>query len=83
VLAARARRWAGVECAAKDAIGQRAADACHQLLRDEPALLEEIEAHFAEKMRAARMTFGGRLLCPFLRPSFVAQSDYEQIRTDR
>jgi uncharacterized circularly permuted ATP-grasp superfamily protein len=29
----------------------------------------------AERMRAARLTFGGRLLCPFLRPFFIDAAD--------
>jgi circularly permuted ATPgrasp domain protein len=63
-----------------DPISARAADVYHQLLRDEKALVEEMEARFFERMRAARLTFGGRVLCPFLRPSFVAPSDYQQIQ---
>lgn len=63
------------------AIGLQAADAYHQLLRDEKALVEEMEARFFEKMRGAKLTFGGRVLCPFLRPSFIAPADYEQIRS--
>jgi hypothetical protein len=31
-------------------------------------------------MRAAQLTFGGRVLCPFLRPSFVSPRDYAEIR---
>jgi hypothetical protein len=63
-----------------DPISGRAADTYHQLLRDEKALVEEMEARFFEKMRAAKLMFGGRVLCPFLRPSFIAPSDYVQIR---
>jgi uncharacterized circularly permuted ATP-grasp superfamily protein len=33
----------------------------------------------AEKMRAARLTFGGRLLCPFLRPFFIDASDEARV----
>jgi hypothetical protein len=32
-------------------------------------------------MKTARLTFGGRLLCPFLRPHFVSPATYEQVRT--
>jgi len=62
-------------------IGLEAADAYHQLLRDEKALVQEMEARFFDKMRGAKLTFGGRVLCPFLRPSFIAPADYEQIRS--
>jgi len=33
----------------------------------------------AELMRKQRLTFGGRLLCPFLRPFFVAPSDEARV----
>jgi hypothetical protein len=63
-----------------DAITKRAADDYHRLLRDEAGLREELEARFFERMREAKLTFGGRVLCPFPRPNFVAPSDYEEIR---
>jgi hypothetical protein len=63
-----------------DPVAARAIDAYHGLLRDEKALAEELEARFVERMRAARLTFGGRVLCPFPRPNFVAPGDYENIR---
>jgi hypothetical protein len=65
---------------AMDSIGQKAADDYHRLVRDETGLVQEMEAGFFERMRAANLTFGGRILCPFIRPSFVAPKDYEDIR---
>ncbi len=65
---------------AMDSIGQKAADDYHRLVRDETALVQEMEAGFFERMRAANLTFGGRILCPFIRPGFVAPKDYEDIR---
>src|SRR4029079_8497381 len=47
---------------------------------DETALVQELEAHFFERMREANLTFGGRVLCPFVRPNFVSPTDYEQIQ---
>jgi hypothetical protein len=64
----------------RDAIGQRAADDYHRLLRDETALVEEMEGRLFDRMRAARLTFGGRVLCPFVRPSFIAPTDYADVR---
>ncbi len=58
----------------------RAIDEYHALLRDEKALVEELQAHFVERMQAAKLTFGGRTLCPFLRPHFVAPEAYDEIR---
>jgi hypothetical protein len=63
-----------------DAIALRAADDYHRLLRDEKGLVAELEQGFLEKMRAAQLTFGGRVLCPFPRPNFIAPADYEEIR---
>ena len=64
-----------------DPLAARASEDYHRLLRDDKALVEELEARFFERMREARLTFGGRVLCAFPRPSFVAPSDYEAIRT--
>jgi hypothetical protein len=64
-----------------DAITERAADDYHRLLTDERGLREELEAHFFERMRAAKLTFGGRVLCPFPRPNFVSPAAYEEIRS--
>ncbi|MGE0452195.1 MAG: hypothetical protein AB7O37_06640 [Vicinamibacteria bacterium] len=63
-----------------DPLTARATDDYHALLRDEQALVQELEERFFERMRAAKLTFGGRVLCPFLRPSFVSPADYHEIR---
>jgi len=63
-----------------DALAGRAADEYHALLRDEKELAQELEQRFFERMRAARLTFGGRVLCPFLRPNFVSAAAYEEVR---
>ena len=63
-----------------DPLALRAADEYHKLLRDEKGLVQEMEVRFFDKMRAAQLTFGGRVLCPFLRPNFVSPRDYEEIR---
>jgi uncharacterized circularly permuted ATP-grasp superfamily protein len=34
----------------------------------------------AERMREKRLTFGGRLLCPFLRPFFLSPADEARVR---
>jgi hypothetical protein len=60
---------------------QRAIGDYDSLLRDEGAVLQELQERLFERMRAARLTFGGRVLCPFLRPSFVSPAAYEQIRS--
>jgi hypothetical protein len=63
-----------------DAITQQAAADYHQILRDEKGLVQELEERFFDRMREAKLTFGGRVLCPFLRPNFVSPGAYEQIR---
>ena len=63
-----------------DPATRRAADDYHALLRDDRALAEELEERFFDRMRQAKLTFGGRVLCPFLRPNFVSPAVYEQIR---
>lgn len=63
-----------------DLLAARAADHYHQLLRDEPALVQELEDRFFERMREARLTFGGRVLCPFPRPNLVSPAMYDEVR---
>ncbi|HWX24039.1 MAG TPA: hypothetical protein VN083_03315 [Vicinamibacteria bacterium] len=63
-----------------DDLAQRAAEDYHALLRDEGALFGELQEQLTGRMRAAQLTFGGRLLCPFLRPNFVSTNVYLEIR---
>jgi uncharacterized circularly permuted ATP-grasp superfamily protein len=58
----------------------RAVEDYDRLLRDERAHVQELQANLADRLRAAKLTFGGRLLCPFLRPNFVSPAAYDQIR---
>lgn len=61
-------------------IARQAADHYHALLRDEKALAQELEERYIARIHERNLTFGGRVLCPFPRPEFVAPEDYEQIR---
>ena len=63
-----------------DPITDQAVQEYHRLLRHEKALSQEIEERFLDRMREAKMTFGGRVLCPFPRPHFVSPAIYEEIR---
>jgi uncharacterized circularly permuted ATP-grasp superfamily protein len=36
--------------------------------------------HLADEMRGRRLTFGGRLLCPFLRPFFIDAADEARVK---
>jgi uncharacterized circularly permuted ATP-grasp superfamily protein len=50
-----------------------AVDAWQALVREDGD--EALCARLADRMRARHLTFGGRLLCPFLRPFFLAPDD--------
>jgi hypothetical protein len=63
-----------------DPLTARAIEDYHRLLRDETALAQELEQTFFSRMRAANLTFGGRVLCPFVRPNLVSPAVYEEIR---
>lgn len=60
------------------ASGDSAVTAWHRLVSETGAggLCRDL----AEAMRARRLTFGGRLLCPFLRPFFLASADEGRVR---
>ena len=64
-----------------DTVTTRAVEHYHKLLRDEKELTQELEEMFFERMRHARLTFGGRVLCPFPRPNFVSPALYDQVRS--
>lgn len=63
-----------------DPVISRAVEDYDRLLQDEKELVEEIDDRLFERMRQARLTFGGRVLCPFLRPNFVSPAVYEEVR---
>jgi len=51
----------------------------HALLRPEAELTEGYWQALEAEMRARRLTFGGRLNCPFLRPIFVSPGDLARV----
>ena len=59
------------------ALDQDAADAWRNLARSEGGASPC--AGVAERMREQRLTFGGRLLCPFLRPFFLTRDDERRV----
>jgi len=58
----------------------RAVEDYDRLLEQEKELVAEMEEGLFERMRQAKLTFGGRVLCPFLRPNFVSPEVYDQVR---
>src|SRR5207245_1804140 len=63
-----------------DPLTARAVEDYDRLLKDEKELIEEMDDRLFERMRQAKLTFGGRALCPFLRPNFVSPEVYDQVR---
>src|SRR4051812_33624381 len=54
------------------------AQAWHALLRAQPGA--NLCGSLAKRMRERHLTFGGRLLCPFLRPFFLHPGDEARVR---
>jgi uncharacterized circularly permuted ATP-grasp superfamily protein len=54
-------------------------DAWHGLLRPEEELTARYWEALSAEMHARRLTFGGRLNCPFLRPIFVSPEDLARV----
>ena len=63
-----------------DPVSERAVAEYHALLRDDRALVQELEETFFERMRERHLTFGGRWLCSFPRPNLVSTRVYEQVQ---
>jgi hypothetical protein len=65
---------------APTAMAQSPADIWHNLLR--PALAESpnFAAQFFDRLREAKLTFGDRVHCPFLRPFFLSPEDEQRVR---
>ncbi len=56
-----------------------AVEAWHALLRPDVELTPGYWEVFSGEMRAARLTFGDRLHCPFLRPFFLSRADVQRV----
>lgn len=50
------------------------------LEKQSPSDLQALSAQLHESMLAEKATFGGRVLCPFLRPHFIGVDQYAYIR---
>jgi hypothetical protein len=49
------------------------------LIEKQPGLLEESRAFLLERFSDVRLVFGGRTLCPYLRPHFVTRGEWHAI----
>ena len=56
------------------------AELWHKLLKQELALSPEFTEVFYDKLRMAKLTFGNRVHCPFLRPFFLSAGDEQRVR---
>lgn len=56
------------------------AELWHKLLAQELQRSPEFTEQFYEKLRAAKLTFGNRVHCPFLRPFFLSPEDEQRVR---
>jgi len=61
-------------------VTDRAVAHWHGLLAPDDELGPVFCDAFAQQMHAARLTFGGRTICPFLRPLFVDEAEVERAR---
>src|SRR5947209_17505244 len=52
----------------------------HDLLRPVLAKSPDLPAKFLDQLRAAKLTFGDRVHCPFLRPFFLSPEDEQRVR---
>ena len=51
----------------------------HRILESEPYRDLRWVKNLQEEMEARQLSAGGRLLCPFLRPNFVTQKQYDNL----
>src|SRR3954452_10718870 len=51
----------------------------HRILESEPYRDLRWVKNLQEQMEARQLSTGGRLLCPFLRPNFVTQKQYDNL----
>jgi uncharacterized circularly permuted ATP-grasp superfamily protein len=56
------------------------AEVWHGLLRDDEELSAGFWERHAGELRARKLTFGGRISCPFLRPLFLLPRELERVR---
>ncbi|HEX8882397.1 MAG TPA: hypothetical protein VF749_20285 [Candidatus Acidoferrum sp.] len=57
------------------------AEAWHEILKPMLLRLPGLPEDLFQRMRKAKLTFGDRVHCPFLRPFFLSPEDEERVRT--
>ena len=66
--------------AAPTAMASNPAEYWHELLRPVLAKSSDFPEQFFARLRAAKLTFGDRVHCPFLRPFFLSPEDEQRVR---
>jgi len=61
-------------------VSSPAAELWHKLLKQELGKSPKFTEEFYEQLRAAKLTFGNRVHCPFLRPFFLSPEDEQRVR---
>src|SRR5690348_13405933 len=61
-------------------VSSQPAELWHKLLKQELALSPGFTEEFYNKLRTAKLTFGNRVHCPFLRPFFLSAEDEQRVR---
>src|ERR1700751_4770704 len=61
-------------------ISDAAAEHWHKLLQAKLSSSPKFTEKFYEELRAAKLTFGSRVHCPFLRPFFLSFVDVQRVR---
>ena len=62
------------------AVSSPPAELWHRLLKKQLADAPKFTEQFYEKLRAAKLTFGNRVHCPFLRPFFLSPDEERRVR---
>jgi hypothetical protein len=70
----------GDPAAGRAGTGTTPAEVWDGLVRADVEASEAFWADLSARMRDARLTFGGRPLCPFLRPFFLDAADEARVR---
>jgi len=61
-------------------ISNQAVEQWHKLLRSKLRSSPKFTENFYAQLRAAKLTFGNRVHCPFLRPFFLSPEDEQRVR---
>lgn len=61
-------------------VSSPAAELWHKLLKQELAQSPKFTEDFYDQLRKAKLTFGNRVHCPFLRPFFLSPEDEQRVR---